>query len=82
MHKPSPKTARLIFYGTMAVGVFLYLISRLTGQDGWAVATICVLLGGIIFDAVFYRCPACGRYLGRRFIVNFCPWCGEDVDNF
>lgn len=30
----------------------------------------------VIFQIIFYRCPHCGKYLGRT-TGRHCPYCGE-----
>lgn len=39
----------------------------------WILIIACVVL-----DWVFWRCPYCGRYLGRKN-VRFCPHCGNEL---
>jgi len=35
-----------------------------------------VIAAGVIFSLVNWRCPACGRYLGKGMGPNHCPKCG------
>lgn len=36
-----------------------------------------LIIGAIIFDLIFVRCPFCKRYLGlRQFHFHDCPYCG------
>ncbi|MDO5401179.1 MAG: hypothetical protein Q4F17_09410 [Eubacteriales bacterium] len=37
------------------------------------------LLGGVLFGFLFYRCPHCGKFLGRAD-GGYCPFCGEKLD--
>ena len=37
---------------------------------------ILYILGVLGFSLTNWRCPACGRYLGRSFWIKFCPKCG------
>lgn len=43
-------------------------------------AAIALLLVGIVFSAVFYRCPTCGRALPvRGKTPRACPFCGSEL---
>lgn len=46
------------------------------GPATWQPIGIVVVLGAVIFSLINWRCPACGRYLGRTFNPAFCPRCG------
>jgi hypothetical protein len=41
-----------------------------------APVTLAAILGGIVFSLKNWRCPACGKYLGKAMNPNFCPKCG------
>jgi ribosomal protein S27AE len=32
--------------------------------------------GGLVFSLLNWRCPACGRYLGKHINPSFCHRCG------
>jgi len=41
------------------------------------VAVFAVLMGGaLVFSLLNWRCPACGRYLGKHISPSFCHRCG------
>ena len=40
---------------------------------------IAVMFSSLIPHFLFYRCPHCGKQLGRDK-VKYCPHCGERVD--
>jgi hypothetical protein len=42
----------------------------------WQPIAFVVVLGAVGFSLVNWRCPACGRYLGRTFNPAFCARCG------
>ncbi|HEV7764479.1 MAG TPA: hypothetical protein VGQ76_05720 [Thermoanaerobaculia bacterium] len=35
-----------------------------------------LLIGGIIFSLINWRCPACSKYLGKAINPTFCGKCG------
>ncbi len=81
MHIMNPKTVKLICTAMLVVSILLCLVASAANQ-GWPVVIALLLcIGAIVLDLIFYRCPECRRYLGRRF-VNFCPFCGEDLDYY
>lgn len=40
-----------------------------------------ILVGTIIFIALFSRCPFCGGFLKIGFRKHYCPHCGKYVDH-
>lgn len=40
-------------------------------------AGLLVLIGVIVFMAVFYRCPHCGRSITIWYRNHYCPHCGN-----
>lgn len=44
-----------------------------------AVAAV-VMIGGIVVNAMFYRCPACKKMLPtNESLPKNCPYCGEQL---
>lgn len=43
----------------------------------WAVGVV-ILLVGLVIHLRYYRCPACGKFLGRD-TVAYCPHCGSKI---
>lgn len=44
--------------------------------SAWQTLAIVAVLGVVVFSLINWRCPACGRYLGRTFNPAFCARCG------
>jgi len=42
---------------------------------------LAILIGAIIFIAIFSRCPICGGFLKMGFRNHYCPHCGKYVDH-
>jgi hypothetical protein len=38
--------------------------------------SLAVLAAGVVFSLYNWRCPACGKYLGKGINPKFCPKCG------
>ena len=43
----------------------------------WAVGVV-ILLVGLVIHLRYYRCPACGKFLGRDAVAH-CPHCGYKI---
>jgi ribosomal protein S27AE len=43
----------------------------------WGFLYYAILAVGLSFYN--WRCPACGKYLGRSFWIKFCPKCGAPL---
>ena len=42
----------------------------------WRPVAFAVVIAAVVFSFINWRCPACGRYLGRTFNPAYCPRCG------
>lgn len=73
-----PKAAEKLVILLALVGVvvmpFGYFIPIL-----WAVGAV-IALSSIIPNLLFYRCPYCGRMLGK-ISASFCSHCGKRIDD-
>lgn len=73
-----PKAAEKLVILLELVGVvvmlFGYFIPIL-----WAVGAV-IALSSIIPNLLFYRCPYCGRMLGK-ISASFCLHCGKRIDD-
>ncbi len=73
-----PKAAEKLVILLALVGVvvmlFGYFIPIL-----WAVGAV-IALSSIIPNLLFYRCPYCGRMLGK-ISASFCPHCEKRIDD-
>ena len=46
-----------------------------------AVVILTVLtLAALVLNAIFWRCPDCGRGLGKRWSIAYCPHCGARLE--
>ena len=74
------KTAKIVlFIGCGLMLLFLFLCAALEkkvyGYIGAAFA-----IASAIFWLIFGRCPACGRPLGRVETGQYCPHCGNKIE--
>ncbi len=72
---------RLVLFGAAIVlGVVLGLVA-IAREDGAGVSPTLGAFGGLWFlvclvlTLAMWRCPACGRFLGRRWFIAACPGC-------
>ena len=73
------KQVRAIVLGTWGIGLLLYLAAGWVQSLWLSVLGIVVVLGALVFQLIAYRCPHCGRFLGRN-AGAFCHHCGGSLD--
>lgn len=73
-----PKTAEKLIILLVVVGFVVILLGYFIPVL-WAVGAA-IALSSILPNILFYRCPHCGRMLGK-FRGSFCPHCGERIDD-
>lgn len=76
--KPALRTVWIVVYslvGAIAALLLLYLITALAAFL-WAAAALAAAM--LAFELAFWRCPACGGFLGPVVrSTKFCPLCGR-----
>lgn len=73
-----PKAAEKLVILLAFVGVVVMLFGDFI-PILWAVGAV-IALSSIIPNLLFYRCPYCGRMLGK-ISASFCPHCGKRIDD-
>lgn len=76
MKKMPLKHVHIIGWTSYILGILLILLAYWLKLLWLIIIAILVILAGIIFLAVFNRCPRCGRFLGHAGGCTFCPHCG------
>lgn len=48
----------------------------------WVIYGVVVLVGliGTALALKYWRCPACGKYMGGAWFMRHCPRCGEQLE--
>ena len=72
-----PKEARKLTVTLIIVGFAVMLMGYFHGA--FFALGACVSFSALIPNFLFYRCPHCGRYLGRSDGA-FCQHCGERLE--
>lgn len=81
MNKKLCKAIRSCFDILATVTAVAAMILRESWYLPLLIAAIVLLLIGIVFSAVFYRCPTCGRALPvRGKTPRTCPFCGGAIE--
>lgn len=58
------------------VGLLFFALGKL-GFEVFYIPSAIVLVGAMILNLIFNRCPNCGRFLGRHhWFIEYCPYCG------
>lgn len=60
-------------------GAVCILLGVFTKQTVFMVLTYVVILAYFVLTCIFWKCPHCGKYLGRS-IGEYCPHCGEKLE--
>lgn len=75
---------RVILIVSTAVVVLLVLILRLipeSAQPYYLFFVALAVIADLILFGVLWRCPHCGRHLGRRIDGSaYCKYCGKKLD--
>ena len=74
-----PKKVRVIFLIALLPALLLTVIGGNIQSKPVMFTGIGIALLALIFYWIWYRCPHCGRHLGRSW-GEFCPWCGTRVN--
>lgn len=63
------------------IGVILALVYYATKASAAIWLAVVFVIGGVVWRAVFIKCPYCGDGLtGSRSIPRHCPNCGKSLD--
>jgi Uncharacterized Zn-finger containing protein len=79
MNSLGPKKVNVIFWITLLIGFIISFGGILSNIKTLMVIGFIVIITGVIFRFIFYRCPHCGKYLDRS-TGEYCPYCGEKVN--
>lgn len=75
------QTVKRVLWGLCALAILLMLLYMLTKSVVSIISLAAVLLGMLLFERTYWRCPHCGRFLGRLDAkASFCPFCGEKLE--
>ena len=79
----NPEQKRKIVTTALAVGVVMALVGLLVFPENTPLllATSAVFVLTIVLQVKLYRCPHCGRYIGRHFYGDAnCPRCNKLIN--
>ncbi len=70
----------VILFAVIVLIAFAAIIHRLAVLcETLLIIALLLSLAGTIFIVVFYRCPHCGKHLGRSG-GKYCPYCGKELN--
>lgn len=75
-----PRHLRWILLAILAVILLLAGLGFLLDSDPLLIACLVCMVAGLIFMAIFSRCPYCHHYL-RYYTGDYCPFCGENMND-
>ena len=77
--KRNVTTATLVLLLVFSLPCMMYFldseISALSGKVAAMLVLVVSFVGIFTFEAINWRCPACGNYLGSMSNPTFCPHC-------
>ena len=79
MKKLLPTQVRRIVWILIAVGGVVGMVGALGEIKPLMVLGVVILICGMGYHYLFYRCPYCGRFLDRS-TGAFCPYCGRNMN--
>ena len=76
----TPQKANRLFMIIVLFGFVVAMIGATTEIHLISVLSLIVMFGAVIFKVLFYRCPNCGKFLGRD-TVKHCPNCESKISD-
>ena len=76
------RTVKRWYYIALLLLVILAPIGRIWSLTIYCAVLICVMAPFLWLLFKYWRCPACGKMLGRMVIGNLvrCPHCKKEID--
>ena len=76
-----PGRGRFVSNVLFGVGILVMLIGQGVENILVAVLGLLIIVAGAAVQLIFWRCPSCGRYLGRSTFgdIEYCPHCGAPL---
>ncbi len=76
------RTVRTVFNCLLVAALLLLIPAKLTQSPVLMVIAGLCAMAALTVQMIFWKCPACGHYLGRHMWGRFCRHCGEDLDMY
>lgn len=75
----SPKRYNSIFLALLAVSIIILFIGMINQAIPLLGVGLLLAFGSFIFRVITFRCPFCGKYLGKLSGTH-CPSCEKEID--
>ncbi len=77
----SAKKKNLLVIIAAVLAVRVVLAGGLLDNDLVKPVGVVLVVSVLVLEIIFFRCPSCGRWLGRSFRPGkHCPHCGEIIE--
>ncbi len=74
------KTVRLVS-GILWVAAVLFTLMMASTEN---IVFLCIASAAVIAEVIlrlrYWKCPHCGRYLGKAMWPQYCKYCGKKID--
>ena len=78
MRKIEPRRVRIITMILCLIDIGVMILGGCFDNDFIVKSAYIAIAVIILFYSLYYRCPHCGKFLGREKVA-FCPHCGREV---
>ena len=87
MKKVSPVKAKVIGVILQVIGFIVFAIGTIAENVLIQVIGVALVFDGLIYEIKYFRCPNCGKPLGRGnssgfHMPGFCRYCGRQYTGF
>ena len=79
MKKLTPKNVNLLVWIVLIAGLIISFCGVPKEKSTLTVNGVVIMCVALVFRFIFYRCPYCGKYLGRD-TGQYCPYCRGNVN--
>ena len=76
----TPRKVFIVFCASYAAGAVAAVVGALISSVPTVIGGAAVCIAATLFHDIFYRCPHCGRYLGRVTPSGYCRYCGKKIE--
>jgi len=74
-----PKHINSVFFILLALGLLLALIGAFSAKVILIGIGLFLAFAAFVFRCIFYRCPSCGRYIGK-IDGDYCTHCKKNIN--
>ncbi len=74
------KTVKILQYALLGLAILCMALLYVKESRVIDILGVLSAVGAILVNLIFWRCPKCGKWLGRDSGGSFCKHCGTAID--